>query len=280
VPVANVCGGQGSFNGKESVMSEKEKEKEVPVESKKRRGQFWWVLVAGIVLMIVYQSGRSAGVHSAMESMPTVSETPTPVVAENTAAPRVRATVKAETPAPAVERNTVVVRSRVASANGGTAVANTSTPVRAAEGNTVRTRAASANEGTSVANTGIPVRAAEGNIPVRIVNRSTVGTAREQFLAAQKSSVAPKPSELGVMPLQPLTPLQPLPAVSVYSSAQSTIQSATVYSGVQSAAQTTFKSPTLAPVVPIAKPVSAPGERSVSPVRITTAADCDCGKAH
>ena len=51
-------------------MSEKEKDKtpETQPEKKKGRGHFWMIFGAALVLLIVYQSGRSAGSRSVVES--------------------------------------------------------------------------------------------------------------------------------------------------------------------------------------------------------------------
>jgi len=73
-----------------------------------------------------------------------------------------------------------------------------------------------------------------------------------------------KTSDLGVVPLAPLQPSAP----------------ATVYPKVQDK-RTTFKEPVLAPTLPIeTAPAVQSSTRIVSPIRITSSAECDCGKSH
>jgi len=71
-----------------------------------------------------------------------------------------------------------------------------------------------------------------------------------------------KASELGVVPLAPLLP----------------VEEAKVYPGPSSSARTTFKA--LAPSAASPAPAVESRTRVVSPVRITSSSQCDCGKEH
>jgi hypothetical protein len=75
-----------------------------------------------------------------------------------------------------------------------------------------------------------------------------------------------RPTRASDLMTSPLSPLQPLS------------ESATVYPVSQPVERTTFKEPILAPLLPSAQSTSA--SRLVSPIRITSAAECDCGVDH
>ena len=82
-----------------------DKEKGVEKEPKKRRSSFWYIAIAGIALIIVYQSGRSSGIRSVTESLERSAVTPQEAPRTNIPPTRQESPAASpETPRPAPNR--------------------------------------------------------------------------------------------------------------------------------------------------------------------------------
>lgn len=233
-------------------MSEQEKDKTLDTPSK-RRIPFWYVVVGAFVLMVAYQSGRSAGVRSKPDVVePMAASSPAePVITvlpggDLQPAARMRSAESRPQPVRRVVDNqapAVPVRQPVQVARPASA------PARVIE-----TGGSFAPEYPPVDRTQVP-----SSVPVHSVYERPPTL----VVPPAPTSAVLKPSELGLMPLQPLAPL---PGAVVYPGAQ--------------VVRTTFKEPTLAPAVPVtySQPVSV--QQSVPATTVKTAVPCDCGKAH
>jgi len=201
--------------------------------TKKGRGRFWLIFGAGIILMIVYQWGHSAGKREGMDPLAVISTSQAPV----------------STPIPLNQRY------RRIPSESEFVVQHSAQPIPTV----IET------------DSGIVPSSYTGILPA-----PGESVYDHQPGSGQRLPAGTKPSEVGLMPLLPLEPLQP-----VSSAVHSAVIPSTYRQPVPiPASRTTFKEPALAPPVPIAKPASAPGERPLSPVRITSSSACDCGKEH
>ena len=235
-----------------------ESNKESLPEVKKSRRNLWLILGAGIVLMVVYQSGRSAGVNSARESSPVRPAVSQPAARPSNSAPRTYRRIPLE--GESVPPNTVP-QPHVVSRNVVTDIAiPTESPVAS------RARVIETVPIGPVQSSQVPRFAAVNSV---YEHRSQVncacgpdcpsgcncgcGHGRSPVLQAgfgtgQPSGGSARPSEVGLIPLQPLQP------VSV---------------GQSGVVQATYRQ------------ASSPGVGAVpARVPVRSAVTCDCGKEH
>jgi hypothetical protein len=220
--------------------------------AKNRRGKLWLIIGAGIVLVIAYQSGRSSGVRSAMEFPPPMTNMITPVDSSGavplvppTATP-VRATVNfppaalPESQIPATRHQRIPLEPPTDPPGGA---------IRPAQ---IRPTAMTTPlPDNSPARIGIPTHSPVDTLlrpPQRMIE---TGPATVFQTGHNNGQIATRPSQTGLMPLEPL------PTIPPGASSTSATQRQPVTQRQPAAA------PQLAPLVPV---------RSIS--------TCDCGVAH
>jgi hypothetical protein len=200
---------------------------------------FLYILLPGIVLGIVYQSGRSSGEKSALERAPLVNEVApvrsVPVVASNAPVAKSNVAPKAPVVKPNVAPNLSVPKPNVAP-----------------KASVVRLDAVPSNSSSEPVDRfvvrQIPHVSETDSVSSSPSNQGVVRVPQPVFAEPLPKYDWSKPSELGLVPLAPLEPLE----------------SAAVYK------------PGVVPV-----PAAVPSKSSfVSPVRITSSSECDCGKSH
>ena len=231
-------------------MSE-DNEKVEPQAPPKRRGTFWYVVIAGIVLLIVYQSGRSSGVRSTLVYDGSQSENVTvPIPSEPVAE---RPSSNASSPRPTVRRSE-------SSPEGVRTVPLDHPAVQEYLAKQASDRAQRAAERPS----SVPVVASAA--PARVIETGPPSGLIPEVIGPVDLAAAPLPaplfsvydrvpssggsaraSELGAMPLTPLQPLA-IPTLA----------------------------PSVAPV-PVLRPVSS---SAPLPAPSSVRRSCDCGVVH
>ena len=249
-----------------------EKTENAPV-AKKSRGKLWLIIGAGIVLIIVYQSGRSSGTRSALESAYPVTNVITPVdstgqipmVPPTAASVRPAASPSPGTAVPVVRHQRIPLEpstDHVGSENRAAPIRPTAMTIPSPDNSSARIAIpANSPVDTSlrppnrVLETGPPplLPAVIGQVdPRQVPTAAPANSIYDRpagatiFQGGQNSGqVAARPSQAGVMPLDPLPTLPATPAGTPQ----------------------TFRQPTVAPqLAPL--------------VRVQSISTCDCGVAH
>jgi hypothetical protein len=215
-----------------------------------------YILLPGVVLGSVYNAGHNSGVRSAAE--PQVQESVQVTADSQRVQPRPVKKAVAPRPAPVVEPVddwSIPAGTRVAPKIAKPMV-DPNTPLRIPKQDVQLDWDAAVPR---VIETEDGVMSA---MEVPVVRQPVLAPAPTRSVYDRRPegssmSLPIKLSELGAVPLAPLQPLEP---ASVYPQPQPV--------------RTTFKEPVLPSVQ------SMPSTRIVSPIRITSSAECDCGKQH
>jgi len=188
-----------------------------------------YIVLPGVILGIVYQFGRSAGSRQQVE-VPTVSSSQSVLSAEEKSA---------------------LVDAKLSALSEKLSQLRRSSQTRSPSPD--RQSAESLRKPVSKP-VSVPLIRTSEEVPQRDNDRADISEpARSVY---DRLPAGSKPSDMGLMPLQPLG-------------------EAAVYPGVQPVSRTTFKEP-----VPLALPSGSASARSVSPIRITSSVTCDCETGH
>ena len=184
-------------------MSDKVNNQEQPVP-KKQISTFWYIIGAAAILMIVYQSGRSSGIRSMLETVERAATAPTAAVPTAAANPQ---PVNSQPDARHIQRSPRSLETNEASANGGR-------PANTVPEHLARPASLPPRENPAV------------RTPAQIGTPDSATTPATTSAAStfDRRSTAPptginqsgtKPSETGILSLQPLQPYTaPVPATA------------------------------------------------------------------
>jgi hypothetical protein len=260
-----------------------------------------YILLPGVVLGVVYQSGRNSGIRSAVESPP---QGEVLQVADEVRPAPVRGTVSSNTSLPLRERySRIPLEGETVSKSQTVKSKAAPAPIRRVSGNIYDSSGGSSGAASDGLPVGRPLQIPrviepvdDWNLPAgtRVSKPASVSTyapaTLEPSSTPARSVYDRRPAGSPISPDLPMSvPPVAVPAMAVPARAVPTkpadlgvmplaplqpLESAAVYPGVQPVRTTFQAQPVLAPAFPKMQTQSA------SPVRITSSSGCDCGKQH